>query len=106
MGTHPIFESDFDCLTDFAQNDKNYRYRGKEKCGGCDKVWQTMEIRKQKTSRLDDAKNKIKKCHLEKTNAGQSRRFSYKEARRCVTSSAKRRKRGRACSNRGKTSLS
>jgi len=27
MGTHPIFESDFDCLTDYERN-RNNEYRG------------------------------------------------------------------------------
>jgi len=27
MGTHPIFESDFDCLTEFKINDRRLRDR-------------------------------------------------------------------------------
>jgi len=32
MGTHPIFESDFDCLTEKCQNETNIREIG-ARCG-------------------------------------------------------------------------
>merc|ERR1712212_1208522 len=39
MGTHPIFESDFDCLTDFEKRKKNMSAKGKkifvQKCAQC-----------------------------------------------------------------------
>jgi len=31
MGTHPIFESDFDCLTDFAYFELKRRRKGENK---------------------------------------------------------------------------
>merc|ERR1711868_222530 len=75
MGTHPIFESDFDCLTDFLKmqrdfrKDRNYdpnKLREPKIIGSC--LWKPMSMRNEHDDAMIDAQQEKMANFLKQSN--------------------------------------